>query len=238
MQSLVEHARTFTEHVAANAKHFERLADGQTPEALFVTCSDSRVVPSLITGARPGQLFELRTAGNIVPSYPAEDRPTGEAATIEYALRALQVRDIIVCGHSHCGAVGAVFRGDDLSAMPAVRHWLEHSTDGRDPAADPEDLPWRSRPTPSPSSTPCGATPRCASGSPRAPSACTPGTTKCTPAPSAFTDRSAGPSSPAFDGFPSPHARAPGPRAGRDRTHKGNHRDFREGTQEPPRRTA
>ncbi|MEU2070897.1 carbonic anhydrase [Streptomyces anulatus] len=141
MQSLVEHARTFTEHVAANAKHFERLADGQTPEALFVTCSDSRVVPSLITGARPGQLFELRTAGNIVPSYPAEDRPTGEAATIEYALRALQVRDIIVCGHSHCGAVGAVFRGDDLSAMPAVRHWLEHSTDGRDPAADPEDLP-------------------------------------------------------------------------------------------------
>ncbi|MGW6286677.1 carbonic anhydrase [Streptomyces sp. NPDC055107] len=141
MQSLVEHARTFTEHVTANAKQFERLADGQTPEALFVTCSDSRVVPSLITGARPGQLFELRTAGNIVPSYPAEDRPTAEAATIEYALRALQVRDIIVCGHSHCGAVGAVFRGDDLSAMPAVRHWLEHSTDGRDPAADPDDLP-------------------------------------------------------------------------------------------------
>lgn len=141
MQSLVEHARTFTEHVAANAKDFERLADGQTPEALFVTCSDSRVVPSLFTGARPGQLFELRTAGNIVPRYPAQDRPTGEAATIEYALRMLQVRDIIVCGHSHCGAVGAVFRGDDLSAMPAVRHWLEHSTDGRDPAADPADLP-------------------------------------------------------------------------------------------------
>ncbi|MEU3058463.1 carbonic anhydrase [Streptomyces griseus] len=141
MQSLVDHARTFTEHVAANAKDFERLADGQTPEALFVTCSDSRVVPSLFTGARPGQLFELRTAGNIVPRYPARDRPTGEAATIEYALRMLQVRDIIVCGHSHCGAVGAVFRGDDLSAMPAVRHWLEHSTDGRDPAADPADLP-------------------------------------------------------------------------------------------------
>ncbi|MFJ6613900.1 carbonic anhydrase [Streptomyces sp. NPDC091289] len=141
MQSLVDHARTFTEHVAANAKDFERLADGQTPEALFVTCSDSRVVPSLFTGARPGQLFELRTAGNIVPRYPAQDRPTGEAATIEYALRMLKVRDIIVCGHSHCGAVGAVFRGDDLSAMPAVRHWLEHSTDGRDPAADPADLP-------------------------------------------------------------------------------------------------
>ncbi|NEC20991.1 carbonic anhydrase [Streptomyces parvus] len=141
MQSLVEHARTFTEHVAANAKDFERLADGQTPEALFVTCSDSRVVPSLITGARPGQLFELRTAGNIVPPYPGQDRPTGEAATIEYALCVLQVRDIIVCGHSHCGAVGAILRGDDLSAMPAVHHWLERSTDGRTPPDDAGDLP-------------------------------------------------------------------------------------------------
>ncbi|MFE6703361.1 carbonic anhydrase [Streptomyces sp. NPDC057718] len=141
MQSLVEHARTFTEHVAANAKDFERLADGQTPEALFVTCSDSRVVPSLITGARPGQLFELRTAGNIVPPYPGQDRPTGEAATIEYALCVLQVRDIIVCGHSHCGAVGAILRGDDLSAMPAVRHWLERCTDGRTPPTDAGDLP-------------------------------------------------------------------------------------------------
>ncbi|MGW8491604.1 carbonic anhydrase [Streptomyces sp. NPDC055886] len=141
MQSLVEHARTFTEHVAANAKDFERLADGQTPEALFVTCSDSRVVPSLITGARPGQLFELRTAGNIVPPYPGQDRPTGEAATIEYALCVLQVRDIIVCGHSHCGAVGAILRGDDLSAMPAVRHWLERCTNGRTPPDDAGDLP-------------------------------------------------------------------------------------------------
>ncbi|WGP08472.1 carbonic anhydrase [Streptomyces sp. SH5] len=141
MQSLVEHARTFTEHVAANAKDFERFADGQTPEALFVTCSDSRVVPSLITGARPGQLFELRTAGNIVPPYPGRDRPTGEAATIEYALCVLKVRDIIVCGHSHCGAVGAILRGDDLSAMPAVRHWLERSTDGRTPPEDAGDLP-------------------------------------------------------------------------------------------------
>ncbi|MEV1047865.1 carbonic anhydrase [Streptomyces sp. NPDC049916] len=141
MQSLVEHARTFTEHVAANAKDFERLADGQTPEALFVTCSDSRVVPSLFTGARPGQLFELRTAGNIVPPYPERDRPAGEAATIEYALRMLQVRDIIVCGHSHCGAVGAVHRGEDLSAMPAVRHWLAHCAGGATPAADPGGLP-------------------------------------------------------------------------------------------------
>ncbi|MFJ4963154.1 Carbonic anhydrase [Streptomyces sp. ADI96-02] len=141
MQSLVEHARTFTEHVAANAKDFERLAHGQAPEVLFVSCSDSRVVPSLFTGARPGQLFELRTAGNIVPPYPTHDRPAGEAATIEYALRMLQVRDIVVCGHSHCGAVGAVVRGDDLSSMPAVRDWLAHATDGRTSAPGADNLP-------------------------------------------------------------------------------------------------
>ncbi|MEU8892700.1 carbonic anhydrase [Streptomyces sp. NPDC048442] len=113
-----------------NAAAFRALGAGQSPEALFITCSDSRVVPALITGARPGELFELRTAGNVVPRYPTECRtrpPQGEAATIEYAVRVLGVRDIVVCGHSHCGAVGALVRGDDLSDVPAVRDWLEHS---------------------------------------------------------------------------------------------------------------
>ncbi|MEU6992073.1 carbonic anhydrase [Streptomyces sp. NPDC046465] len=116
-----------------NAAAFEALGAGQSPEALFVTCSDSRVVPALITGARPGELFELRTAGNVVPPYPAEGttdragRPMSEAATIEYAVCVLGIRDIVVCGHSHCGAVGALVRGEDLSAVPAVRDWLEHS---------------------------------------------------------------------------------------------------------------
>lgn len=123
MQHLIEHARSFPQTAQQN-EEFRRLATGQSPHALFITCSDSRVVPSLITGARPGELFELRTAGHIVPRYAA-DEPSGEAATIEYALNVLKVPDIIMCGHSHCGAVGARARGEDLSAMPAVAGWLD-----------------------------------------------------------------------------------------------------------------
>ncbi|GAA3294214.1 carbonic anhydrase [Streptomyces cinereospinus] len=133
MQPLIDHARTFGQR----PEEFARLAQGQSPEVLFITCSDSRVVPALITGARPGQLFELRTAGNIVPPY-ASGRPTGEAATIEYAVEVLGVQDVVVCGHSHCGAVGALVRGDDLDAVPAVRDWLAHAAD-QPKAADPAD---------------------------------------------------------------------------------------------------
>ena len=83
----------------------------------------SEQVPSLITGARPGELFELRTAGNIVPAY-SSDHPSAETATIEFAVRVLGVSDIVVCGHSHCGAVTALVSGADLSGIPAVQGWL------------------------------------------------------------------------------------------------------------------
>ncbi|MEV1082789.1 carbonic anhydrase [Streptomyces sp. NPDC050211] len=132
MQPFIAHARTFA---GSQGTELGRLAAGQSPYALFITCSDSRVVPSLITGARPGELFELRTAGNIVPPYDAG--PTSEAATIEYAVEVLGVRDIVVCGHSHCGAVGALVRGDDLSAVPAVRDWLGHAA--RQPVGASDD---------------------------------------------------------------------------------------------------
>lgn len=133
MKSLIDNARSFAAtHVAdpRNTAAFQALGAGQSPEALFITCSDSRVVPALITGAHPGELFELRTAGNVVPPYPADcgtRPPQGEAATIEYAVSVLGVRDVVVCGHSHCGAVGALVRGEDLSGVPAVRDWLAHS---------------------------------------------------------------------------------------------------------------
>lgn len=132
MQTLIAHARTFAHSQGAE---LGGLAAGQSPQALFITCSDSRVIPSLITGARPGELFELRTAGNIVPPYDAG--PTSEAATIEYAVKVLGVSDIVVCGHSHCGAVSALVRGDDLSAVPAVREWLGHAA--ALPAGAPDD---------------------------------------------------------------------------------------------------
>ncbi|MFF0557321.1 carbonic anhydrase [Streptomyces sp. NPDC004266] len=133
MQPLIDNARTF----GRRPEEFAPLAEGQSPEVLFITCADSRVVPALITGARPGQLFELRTAGNIVPPY-GSGTPTGEAATIEYAMEVLGVRNIVVCGHSHCGAVGAVVRGDDLDAVPAVRDWLAHAAE-EPRCADPAD---------------------------------------------------------------------------------------------------
>jgi carbonic anhydrase len=120
---LLDRARAFRTRVDFDSGEFRKLAEGQYPEALFITCSDSRVIPALITGARPGEIFELRNAGNIVPPY---GRPgaCGEAATIEYALEVLGVQDIVVCGHSHCGAMGALKSGDDLSALPGVDAWL------------------------------------------------------------------------------------------------------------------
>ncbi|MGW7494371.1 carbonic anhydrase [Streptomyces luteogriseus] len=133
MQPLIDNARTFGQR----PEEFAHLAEGQSPDVLFITCSDSRVVPALITGARPGELFELRTAGNVVPPHSFE-HPTSEAATIEYAVEVLGVKEIVVCGHSHCGAVGAVVRGDDLAAVPAVRDWLARAADQPD-CSDPAD---------------------------------------------------------------------------------------------------
>ncbi|MFD5468244.1 carbonic anhydrase [Kitasatospora sp. NPDC127059] len=135
MQGFIDHARTFRRHAAQKAAAFGRLAEGQSPQALFITCSDSRIIPSAITGARPGDLFEMRTAGNIVPPH-RPSAPSAEAATIEYAVEVLGVADIVVCGHSHCGAVGAVVRGDDLTGVPSVRDWLADGT-ALTPAGEP-----------------------------------------------------------------------------------------------------
>ncbi|MEU6083227.1 carbonic anhydrase [Streptomyces sp. NPDC047108] len=120
MQALIENARAF----ASRGEELSHLEAGQSPGTLFLSCSDSRVVPALITGARPGELFELRTAGGVVPRYSA-GRPSGEAATIEYAVEVLGVSDVVICGHSGCGAVTALVTGADLGGVPAVRGWLE-----------------------------------------------------------------------------------------------------------------
>ncbi|GAA3084243.1 carbonic anhydrase [Streptosporangium carneum] len=128
MHAFIEHARSFSARAAVAGERLDRLAAGQNPLALFITCSDSRVVPALITSARPGELFELRTAGGIVPRYSL-DRPSGEAATIEFAIEALGIGDVVVCGHSHCAAVGAVVHRNDLAAVPAMGGWLAHAAD-------------------------------------------------------------------------------------------------------------
>jgi carbonic anhydrase len=104
---------------------FEHLAKGQSPDTLFITCSDSRVNPNLITHTQPGELFVLRNAGNIVPPHGAARG--GEAPTIEFAVVALQVRDIIVCGHSQCGAVKGLLHPENLVDLPEVAAWLYHA---------------------------------------------------------------------------------------------------------------
>jgi carbonic anhydrase len=126
MQKLVQGIHHFQANVFRPQREwFERLADVQRPLALFVTCSDSRVNPNLITQTDPGELFIVRNAGNIVP--PHSPAPGGEEATIEFAVAELGIKDVIVCGHTRCGAMKGLLNPDGLADLPAVRHWLGHA---------------------------------------------------------------------------------------------------------------
>jgi carbonic anhydrase len=104
---------------------FEQLSKGQNPETLFITCSDSRIDPNLLTRSKPGELFILRNAGNIVPPHGAASG--GEAATIEFAVSALAVKDIIICGHSLCGAMEGLLQPEKVASLPAVSSWLSYA---------------------------------------------------------------------------------------------------------------
>lgn len=106
-------------------EEFQRLEGGQSPETLFITCSDSRIDPNLITQTAPGELFVIRNAGNIVPR-PGVGELSVEA-TIQYAVDVLKVSQIIVCGHSHCGAVTGLLNLESLETMPAIRDWVKRS---------------------------------------------------------------------------------------------------------------
>lgn len=134
MRRLLQGVRVFQHRVfPERRKHFEELAKGQAPSTLFITCSDSRIVPELVTQTGPGELFVLRNAGNLVPSWDAEH--TGEAATIEYAVKVLKVREIVVCGHSHCGAIQALLNPASVEELPAVKQWLSHAQQTLDEVA-------------------------------------------------------------------------------------------------------
>lgn len=121
---------------------FRELLQWQSPAALFITCSDSRIDPNLMMQADPGDFFVLRNAGNIIPPYGAACG--GEAATIEYAVSVLGVRDVIVCRHSHCGAMAGLLDHESVAALPAVKTWLKHAeatsrvvTESRRDVSDP-----------------------------------------------------------------------------------------------------
>lgn len=106
-------------------KEFIRLAkEGQTPRALFVGCSDSRVLPELLTHSKPGQLFVVRNAGNFVPRWNPSEKD-GVAASIVYAIEVLNVKEIIVCGHSECGAIQGLFKMDELEKIPYINNWIQ-----------------------------------------------------------------------------------------------------------------
>ncbi len=106
-----------------NKELFDTLAHGQHPKSLFITCSDSRIDPSLITQSHPGNIFYLRNIGNIIPQYGSNE--CSEGAVIEYAIKVLGVKDIIVCGHSQCGAMKALTSASVAEKLPMVKHWLD-----------------------------------------------------------------------------------------------------------------
>jgi carbonic anhydrase len=127
MQKLIDGIRRFQSEIfRVQRERFEYLASKQQqPIALFITCSDSRVDPNLLTQTEPGELFIMRNAGNIVPPYGAASG--GEGATIEYAVEVLGIKNVIVCGHSHCGAMNALLNNTKLKDLPAVAGWISHA---------------------------------------------------------------------------------------------------------------
>lgn len=125
MERLIEgHKRFLAEVFPGRKSEFQLLAERQAPEWLFITCSDSRVVPDLFLGTGPGDLFITRNAGNVVPI--ASIDVDGVTATIEYAVEVLHVKEAILCGHSDCGALKAAFEGEDLEKLPKANRWLSH----------------------------------------------------------------------------------------------------------------
>jgi carbonic anhydrase len=108
-----------------NKALFKGLAREQAPHTLFITCADSRVVPEMITQTQPGELFVSRNIGNIVPGYG--EMLGGVSAVIEYAVIALGVRQIVICGHTDCGAMKGLTAGDQLIDMPTVQVWLRNA---------------------------------------------------------------------------------------------------------------
>jgi carbonic anhydrase len=127
MEKLLRGLREFQEHyIPSHQELIRELAKGQHPRVLFIGCSDSRVDPTIITQSEIGDLFIIRNAGNIIPPYEATNG--GEGATIEYAIEALDIKQIIICGHTQCGAMkGLLQLGQLEEKMPLVYDWLRHT---------------------------------------------------------------------------------------------------------------
>ena len=126
MNNLLPGLRKFSERVfPKQQQHFESLSQGQKPHTLMITCSDSRIDPNLVTQTKPGEIFVVRNAGNIIP--PFGSSRGGEEAAIEFAIEGLGVSNIVICGHSHCGAMAALVNKVNLDGLPSVKSWLGHA---------------------------------------------------------------------------------------------------------------
>jgi len=126
VEKLLGGVSRFQKHVYPKHQDlFEKLALGQRPDALFITCADSRIDPCLLTQTKPGELFICRVIGNIVPPYP--DAVGGVSATIEYAVGVLEVPTVIVCGHTDCGVMKGALNPDALADYPNVATWLRYA---------------------------------------------------------------------------------------------------------------
>jgi len=128
---LISGYREFREKFDSDHEVFEKLAEeGQNPKVLWIGCSDSRVVPELITGADPGELFDVRNIANVVP--PAASVACATGAAVEYAVIHLDVRHIVVCGHTDCGGIKALEATPDPDRQPHITSWLELARPARD----------------------------------------------------------------------------------------------------------
>ncbi|MGE5196033.1 MAG: carbonic anhydrase [Anaerolineae bacterium] len=127
MKKLIEGIIDFRKKLTKeNRLLFAKLALGQKPDSLFIACSDSRVVPNLFASTNPGDLFVLRNIGNLVPPASSSLHDTSVPAVIEFAIFSLNISDIIVCGHSECGAMRALAQGIDIVSCPHLQSWLKY----------------------------------------------------------------------------------------------------------------
>lgn len=129
IKRIIDGLNDFQEHYFKDHQQmFEKLSEGQTPEILFITCSDSRIDPNLLTQTEPGELFIIRNLGNIIPTHGILN--CGEGAAIEYAVQTLNIKEIIVCGHSHCGSMKGLLKLNSLAdELPLVYDWLKHNAE-------------------------------------------------------------------------------------------------------------
>jgi carbonic anhydrase len=129
IQGIVDFRKSLTDE---SRSLFAKLALGQKPDTLFIACSDSRVVPNLFASNNPGDLFVLRNIGNLVPPCTCQDQDNSASAVIEFSIFSLNVSDIIVCGHSECGAMMALADGIDSLSCPHVVSWLKYGQEALD----------------------------------------------------------------------------------------------------------